>query len=80
MDVWGCLWCSLIASSFFTGNIQEVILQEHIEKEDEVLVSLAGLKQVGLDLCYTHCCDMFLDFVYFIMCVFSVCLSDQRHS
>ncbi|XP_034400681.1 TBC1 domain family member 5 isoform X2 [Cyclopterus lumpus] len=27
-------------------NIQEVILQEHLEKEDEVLVSLAGLKQV----------------------------------
>lgn len=28
------------------GNIQEVILQEHLEKEDEILVSLAGLKQV----------------------------------
>uniref|UniRef100_A0AAX7SU06 TBC1 domain family member 5 n=1 Tax=Astatotilapia calliptera TaxID=8154 RepID=A0AAX7SU06_ASTCA len=27
-------------------KIQEVILQEHIEKEDEVLVSLAGLKQI----------------------------------
>uniref|UniRef100_A0A3Q3XDU2 TBC1 domain family member 5 n=1 Tax=Mola mola TaxID=94237 RepID=A0A3Q3XDU2_MOLML len=27
-------------------KIQEVILQEHLEKEDEVLVSLAGLKQV----------------------------------
>ncbi|XP_054462636.1 TBC1 domain family member 5 isoform X2 [Anoplopoma fimbria] len=27
-------------------NIQEVILQEHLEKEDEVLVSLAGLKQI----------------------------------
>ncbi|XP_056876335.1 TBC1 domain family member 5 [Takifugu flavidus] len=27
-------------------NIQEVILQERIEKEDEVLVSLAGLKQI----------------------------------
>ena len=30
----------------FPGKIQDVILQEHIEKEDEVLVSLAGLKQV----------------------------------
>lgn len=30
------------------GKIQEVILQEHLEKEDEVLVSLAGLKQVSL--------------------------------
>uniref|UniRef100_A0A8C7PY27 TBC1 domain family member 5 n=1 Tax=Oncorhynchus mykiss TaxID=8022 RepID=A0A8C7PY27_ONCMY len=28
------------------GKIQEVILQEHLEKEDEVLVSLAGLKQI----------------------------------
>ncbi|XP_032091730.1 TBC1 domain family member 5 [Thamnophis elegans] len=28
------------------GNIQEVILQEHLEKEDEILVSLAGLKQI----------------------------------
>ncbi|XP_067360504.1 TBC1 domain family member 5 isoform X2 [Channa argus] len=27
-------------------RIQEVILQEHLEKEDEVLVSLAGLKQI----------------------------------
>ena len=30
-----------------TGKIQEVILQENLEKEDEVLVSLAGLKQVS---------------------------------
>ncbi|XP_041931630.1 TBC1 domain family member 5 isoform X3 [Alosa sapidissima] len=28
------------------GKIQEVILQEHLQKEDEVLVSLAGLKQI----------------------------------
>ncbi|XP_010711113.1 TBC1 domain family member 5-like [Meleagris gallopavo] len=28
------------------GNIQEVILQERLEKEDEILVSLAGLKQI----------------------------------
>ncbi|XP_047240019.1 TBC1 domain family member 5 isoform X2 [Girardinichthys multiradiatus] len=27
-------------------KIQEVILQEHVEKEDEVLISLAGLKQI----------------------------------
>uniref|UniRef100_A0A8C2K1C1 TBC1 domain family member 5 n=1 Tax=Cyprinus carpio TaxID=7962 RepID=A0A8C2K1C1_CYPCA len=27
-------------------KIQDVILQEHLEKEDEVLVSLAGLKQI----------------------------------
>ncbi|XP_015229676.1 PREDICTED: TBC1 domain family member 5 [Cyprinodon variegatus] len=27
-------------------KIQEVILQEHLEKEDEVLVSIAGLKQI----------------------------------
>ncbi|XP_022521028.2 TBC1 domain family member 5 isoform X1 [Astyanax mexicanus] len=28
------------------GKIQDVILQENLEKEDEVLVSLAGLKQI----------------------------------
>lgn len=28
------------------GKIQDVMLQEHLEKEDEVLVSLAGLKQI----------------------------------
>ncbi|TKS88573.1 TBC1 domain family member 5 [Collichthys lucidus] len=31
-------------------KIQEVILQEHLEKEDEVLVSLAGLKQAASSL------------------------------
>lgn len=36
-------WCC-----FSAGKIQEVILQEHLKKEDEVLVSLAGLKQVNL--------------------------------
>lgn len=57
MEVWGCFSSSLMASSCYTGNIQEVILQERIEKEDEVLVSLAGLKQVGLLLFYTlYCC------------------------
>lgn len=30
-----------------TGKIQDVILEEHLQKEDEVLVSLAGLKQVS---------------------------------
>lgn len=35
-----------------TGKIQEVILQEQLEKEDEVLVSLAGLKQVPSE--HTH--------------------------
>lgn len=61
MEAWGCLFCSLMAS-FHTGNIQEVILQERIEKEDEVLVSLAGLKQAGLVLFYAHYCDAFLQF------------------
>uniref|UniRef100_A0ACB8FV33 Uncharacterized protein n=1 Tax=Sphaerodactylus townsendi TaxID=933632 RepID=A0ACB8FV33_9SAUR len=32
--------------SLVGGNIQEVILQEHLEKEDEILVSLAALKQI----------------------------------
>uniref|UniRef100_A0A8C8JF14 TBC1 domain family member 5 n=1 Tax=Oncorhynchus tshawytscha TaxID=74940 RepID=A0A8C8JF14_ONCTS len=36
--------CDLMSVS--SGRIQEVILQEHLEKEDEVLVSLAGLKQI----------------------------------
>ncbi|RMC05181.1 hypothetical protein DUI87_18365 [Hirundo rustica rustica] len=35
--------CSKLMS---LGNIQEVILQERLEKEDEILVSLAGLKQI----------------------------------
>lgn len=51
-----------MASSFFTGNIQDVILQEHIEKEDKVLVSLAGLKQVGL-VWYFPPSDVPLDFL-----------------
>ena len=40
----GNLACDLMSVS--SGRIQEEILQEHLEKEDEVLVSLAGLKQV----------------------------------
>lgn len=53
------------------GNIQEVILQEHLEKEDEILVSLAGLKQVYcwtnalvylMLLCYRlYCCPISVD-------------------
>lgn len=74
MEAWGCLFRSLMAS-FPTGNIQEVILQEHIGKEDEVLVSLAGLKQVGLVLFYARRCDASLQFFFL-----SVYRSDQRHS
>lgn len=55
----------LMASSVFTGNIQDVILQEHIEKEDKVLVSLAGLKQVGL-LCRFTRCDAPVDFLSYL--------------
>lgn len=73
---WGCLLCSLMAS-FHTGNIQEVILQERIKKEDEVLVSLAGLKQVGPVLFCAHCCEACLQF-FFFSCLFY--RSDQRHS
>ncbi|XP_077364325.1 TBC1 domain family member 5 isoform X2 [Festucalex cinctus] len=38
-------YCAKMMNSHIC-KIQEVILQEHLEKEDEVLVSLAGLKQV----------------------------------
>ncbi|XP_043365023.1 TBC1 domain family member 5 isoform X3 [Dermochelys coriacea] len=40
-----CKYCAKMMNTHL-GNIQEVILQEHLEKEDEILVSLAGLKQV----------------------------------
>lgn len=71
----------LMALSFFTGNIQDVILQEHIEKEDKVLVSLAGLKQVGLLYCFTRCDAPFrFSFFFKDVRVFSACPSDQRHS
>lgn len=52
------MWSSLYLDQWVTacrvstGKIQEVILQEHLEKEDEVLVSLAGLKQV----CVSNTC------------------------
>ncbi|XP_028284439.1 TBC1 domain family member 5 isoform X2 [Parambassis ranga] len=38
-------YCAKMMNSHIC-KIQEVILQEHLEKEDEVLVSLAGLKQI----------------------------------
>uniref|UniRef100_A0A8C6U708 TBC1 domain family member 5 n=1 Tax=Neogobius melanostomus TaxID=47308 RepID=A0A8C6U708_9GOBI len=38
-------YCSRMMNTHIC-KIQEVILQEHLEKEDEVLVALAGLKQI----------------------------------
>lgn len=73
-----------LSLSFFSfgviGNIQEVILQERLEKEDEILVSLAGLKQVLLLLSLTFLCPsellilslFFLLFHYF--CILLFCL------
>ncbi|XP_015212980.2 TBC1 domain family member 5 [Lepisosteus oculatus] len=40
-----CKYCAKMMN-LHIGKIQEVILQENLEKEDEVLVSLAGLKQI----------------------------------
>ncbi|XP_029445130.1 TBC1 domain family member 5 isoform X2 [Rhinatrema bivittatum] len=40
-----CNYCAKMMNTHL-GNIQEVILQEKLEKEDEILVSLAGLKQI----------------------------------
>ncbi|XP_039427893.1 TBC1 domain family member 5 isoform X5 [Corvus cornix cornix] len=40
-----CKYCAKMMNTHL-GNIQEVILQERLEKEDEILVSLAGLKQI----------------------------------
>ncbi|KAJ8273875.1 hypothetical protein GJAV_G00106480 [Gymnothorax javanicus] len=40
-----CKYCAKMMNMHI-GKIQEVILQESLEKEDEVLVSLAGLKQI----------------------------------
>ncbi|XP_061443404.1 TBC1 domain family member 5 isoform X2 [Rhineura floridana] len=40
-----CKYCAKMMNTHL-GNIQELILQEHLEKEDEILVSLAGLKQI----------------------------------
>ncbi|XP_077159142.1 TBC1 domain family member 5 isoform X2 [Paroedura picta] len=40
-----CKYCAKMMNTHL-GNIQEVILQEHLEKEDDILVSLAALKQI----------------------------------
>nr|XP_033786570.1 TBC1 domain family member 5 [Geotrypetes seraphini]XP_033786571.1 TBC1 domain family member 5 [Geotrypetes seraphini]XP_033786572.1 TBC1 domain family member 5 [Geotrypetes seraphini]XP_033786573.1 TBC1 domain family member 5 [Geotrypetes seraphini]XP_033786574.1 TBC1 domain family member 5 [Geotrypetes seraphini]XP_033786575.1 TBC1 domain family member 5 [Geotrypetes seraphini]XP_033786576.1 TBC1 domain family member 5 [Geotrypetes seraphini]XP_033786577.1 TBC1 domain family member 5 [Ge len=40
-----CNYCAKMMNTHL-GNIQDVILQEKLEKEDEILVSLAGLKQI----------------------------------
>ncbi|KAJ8267326.1 hypothetical protein COCON_G00124980 [Conger conger] len=40
-----CKFCAKMMNVHI-GKIQEVILQENLDKEDEVLVSLAGLKQI----------------------------------
>uniref|UniRef100_A0A8D0C7J7 TBC1 domain family member 5 n=1 Tax=Salvator merianae TaxID=96440 RepID=A0A8D0C7J7_SALMN len=40
-----CKYCAKMMNTHL-GNIQEVVLQEHLEKEDDILVSLAGLKQI----------------------------------
>lgn len=40
-----CKFCAR-AMNTHLGNIQDVILKEKLEKEDDILVSLAGLKQI----------------------------------
>ncbi|XP_059742445.1 TBC1 domain family member 5 isoform X2 [Bos taurus] len=40
-----CKYCAKVMDTHLV-NIQEVILQENLEKEDQILVSLAGLKQI----------------------------------
>lgn len=52
------------------GNIQEVILQERLEKEDEILVSLAGLKQVLLLHSLTSLCpsELLILSPFFLLC------------
>lgn len=62
LKTWYKMSVSYSHNSYFitSGKIQEVILQEHLEKEDEVLVSLAGLKQVShINIC--------LMFAYFLL-------------
>lgn len=46
---------------------QEVILQENLEKEDEVLVSLAGLKQVSLSM-QTGCILLYMSYYSLLTC------------
>ncbi|KAM6224481.1 TBC1 domain family member 5 isoform 2-T2 [Rhynchocyon petersi] len=40
-----CKYCAKVMNAHLV-NIQDVILQENLEKEDQILVSLAGLKQI----------------------------------
>nr|XP_023476653.1 TBC1 domain family member 5 isoform X2 [Equus caballus] len=40
-----CKYCAKVMDTHLV-NIQDVILQENLEKEDQILVSLAGLKQI----------------------------------
>ncbi|XP_037701505.1 TBC1 domain family member 5 isoform X1 [Choloepus didactylus] len=40
-----CKYCAKVMNTHLV-NIQDVILQENLEKEDQILVSLAGLKQI----------------------------------
>ncbi|KAI5944903.1 TBC1 domain family member 5 [Manis javanica] len=40
-----CKYCAKVMDTHLV-NIQDVILQESLEKEDQILVSLAGLKQI----------------------------------
>uniref|UniRef100_A0A8B9L8P8 TBC1 domain family, member 5 n=1 Tax=Astyanax mexicanus TaxID=7994 RepID=A0A8B9L8P8_ASTMX len=49
------------------GKIQDVILQENLEKEDEVLVSLAGLKQVLplFTLFYSRNANIYMFYIIF---------------
>lgn len=76
----GCFLSLPFFSFDVTGNIQEVILQERLEKEDEILVSLAGLKQVLLLLSLTFLCPsellilslVFSYFILFVYCCFAL--------
>ncbi|CAO2607317.1 TBC1 domain family member 5, partial [Lemmus lemmus] len=40
-----CKYCAKVMDEHLV-NIQDVVLQENLEKEDQILVSLAGLKQI----------------------------------
>uniref|UniRef100_A0A452QRR0 TBC1 domain family member 5 n=1 Tax=Ursus americanus TaxID=9643 RepID=A0A452QRR0_URSAM len=40
-----CKYCAKVMDTHLV-NIQDVILQENLEKEDQILISLAGLKQI----------------------------------
>lgn len=40
-----CKYCAKVMDMHLV-NIQDVVLQENLEKEDQILVSLAGLKQI----------------------------------